>query len=137
MRRFFAPAHTYAERPSACFISGVASRMTRASKPTPAMTANISPFSRPTSSLRRAPLSPTSTAASMCFGMPRFDANRFAVPAGTIAMVAFDAGDDVDATLHHSVAAPDEDQICALLRARTEPVRGLAALGHLDARADR
>ena len=58
-----------------------------ASKPAPAMTANRSPFMLATSIARSRPSSPVTTAPSMSFGMPRLDASRFAVPAGTIATV--------------------------------------------------
>ena len=58
-----------------------------ASNPAPAITANRSPFMLATSTARLAPKSPVATAPSMSFGMPRLEASRFAVPAGTIAIV--------------------------------------------------
>ena len=48
--------------------------------------------------------------ASMSFGMPRFVASRFAVPAGMIATRRLRAREHVDAALHHAVAAPHEDR---------------------------
>ena len=61
------------------------SRVMRASRPAPAMTAKCSPFIFPRSSRRSRPESPTWTASPMSSGMPRFEAKRFAVPAGRIA----------------------------------------------------
>ena len=53
--------------------------------------------------------------------MPRLVASRLAVPAGRIASVASDAGQRVDAALHHAVAAPDEHEVGALLDALDAP----------------
>src|SRR6185503_11956696 len=41
------------------------------------------------------------------------------------------AGEDIDAPLHHSVAAPDEDQFGSVLERRTDPLRRQATLRHL------
>ena len=61
----------------------------RASKPAPAMTAKRSPLRRPTSMRRERPRrGRCRRPAPMSFGMPRFVASRFAVPAGMIATVA-------------------------------------------------
>ena len=67
------------------FNPASASRIIKASRPVPAITAKCSPFIRPTSSRRREPFSPTATASSRSFGMPRFVAKRLAVPAGRMA----------------------------------------------------
>ena len=73
---------------------------------------------------RARPASPISTASSMSFGMPRFVARRLAVPAGMIASVARVPASDVDASLHHPVAAPHEDQLGPWLRAPSRPASG-------------
>ena len=108
-----------------------ASRIIAASKPAPAMTAKRSPLNRPTSSCAAPPCSPTATASSMSLGMPRLVANRFAVPAGTIARLTLRAGEHVDAALHHPVAAPGEDQLRTLVERALDLRRRLAALRHL------
>ena len=102
-----------------------------ASKPAPAMTANRSPLKRPTSKRCRCPRRPSATACGMSFGIPRFDANRLAVPAGMIARSACEPGEDVDAPLNHPVAAPGEHELGALvesalyLRGRLPALRDL------------
>ena len=63
--------------------------------------------------------------------MPRFVANRFAVPAGTIASAHARAGEHVDAALHHPVAAPGEDELGALVERALDLRRRLLALRHL------
>ena len=62
---------------------------------------------------RRVPFSPISTASPRSFGMPRFVANRLAVPAGKMASATGAPADRVDDALHRSVAAPHEDEIGA------------------------
>src|SRR5436190_4581194 len=84
-RRFFSPDQTYATRPRRSFRPPSASRIMAASIPDPAITANRSPLSRPTSILRRSPRRPTSTASSMSSGSSKFVASRFYVPAGSTA----------------------------------------------------
>ena len=42
------------------------------------------------------------------------------------------SGEDVDAALDHAVAAPDEDQLRALVERRPDLLGSLAALVHLD-----
>ena len=86
-RRLRDPLHRYATRPSRSLRSS-ASRIIAASNPAPAITAKRSLPKRPTSRRRRSPRSPTATARSMSFGIPRLVANRFAVPAGTTARLA-------------------------------------------------
>ena len=70
------------------FMPRSASRIMRASKPAPAMTANRSPLTFPRSSSRWRPCSPIRTASAMSLGIPRFVARRLAVPAGMIATTA-------------------------------------------------
>jgi len=65
----FAPVHRYARRRRRIFKRESASLIIRASKPVPAMTANRSPLTTPTSRVRRDPWSPISTAAWMSRGM--------------------------------------------------------------------
>ena len=66
----------------------------------------------------------------MLLGMPTFDANRFAVPAGMMARLVSRAGELADAALDHPVAAPREDELGALLEDAPNARRRLAALGH-------
>ena len=127
----FVPVQTYARRPKRSLSPPSASLIICASKPAPAITAKRSSFMRPTSSVRRAPSSPMRTASSMSCGISRFEAKRLAVPAGTIAIVACGSGERVDAALHHSVAAPDEEQVGAFGEGALDLLRGLAALRHL------
>ena len=74
---------------------------------------------------------PDWTASPMSSGIPRFDANRFAVPAGRIASVASGACHGVDAALHHAVAAPGEDRLGAVRERLLDSLRRVLALGNL------
>ena len=74
---------------------------------------------------------PMRTASSRSCGMPRFDANRFAVPAGRIARVTGASADRVDAALHHAVAAPDEEQVGAVFEELRHFLRRQLALRDL------
>src|SRR5512132_3597997 len=87
IRAFFAPVHTYARRPTLSFNPASASRIIIASSPTPVITAKRSPFTLPTSSVRRPPWRPIRTHSPRSLGSSRFVANRLAVPAGRTARV--------------------------------------------------
>jgi hypothetical protein len=100
----------------------------RASTPTPAITAKHSPLTVPRSIRLRMPDSPICTAAGISSGMPRFDASRLAVPAGTIARVAVGAGESVDTALCQPVSAPGEDHFRAAGKSAAHVFRGLFAL---------
>ena len=63
--------------------------------------------------------------------MPRFEANRFAVPAGRIASVTGAPAERVDAALHHAVATPDEEEVGAGLEERRDLLRSELALRDL------
>ena len=129
---FLAPVRMYAARPRRFLSAPSASRIISASSPAPAMTAKCSPLIRPRSSGRRAPCNPTVTAAAMSFGMPRFDANRFAVPAGMIARSAFEPRNGVDAPLHHAVAAPHEHDVGAGVECFVHASGGELRLRHFE-----
>ena len=98
-------------------------------------TAHRSP--RPTSMVRRAPCSPTSTAARRSMGMPRLCASRLPVPAGRIASVAALGADRVDAALHHAVAAPDEHEIGSLVESPSARTRARTCSSAPRTRSDR
>ena len=72
-----------------------------------------------------------STAASRSFGMPRFVARRFAVPAGMIARATSDPATRVGAALHHPVTAPHEDELRAFVERVPHTLGRLPALGDL------
>ena len=101
------------------------------------MTAKCSPFIFPTSSRFSRPWSPTATASAMSSGMSRFDAKRFAVPAGRIASRASVPAIDVDAALHHAVATPDEDRLGAVGQCLLDALGRVACSSGPRSRADR
>ena len=69
--------------------------------------------------------------ASMSVGMPRFVANRFAVPAGMTARRASSPGELADAAPDGAVAAPGEDEVGALVERPPHLLRRPLGLGHL------
>ena len=117
-RRCLAPVHTYAARPNRSLSARSASRIISASRPVPAMTANRSPLTRPTSIVRRAPCNAdvdrglqvdrdAEVAGEQVAGTRRQDRQRD----GRVA-------DRVDAALDHAVAAPHEQEVGAVAERR-------------------
>ena len=92
------------------------------------MTANRSPLKRPTSRRRRSPCSPISTASPMSLGIPRLRCEQVRCASRDDREACLRTGEDVDAALHHPVAAPGEDEVRAVVRARAADLAGAARL---------
>ena len=95
------------------------------------MTANASPFTRPTSSFRRAPVRPIVDRVLDRAGDPEIRREQVGGACRYHGDPGLRADDRVDAALHHPVAAPHEDQVRTRLQRPANLLRRLAALRHL------
>ena len=129
--RFFAPAHTYAVRPKWRFSSGLASRMTRASKPTPAMTANVTIQSAHVQ-LATLAREPDLDSGVDVLGNPEVRRKEVRGARRQDRDGCVGSGNDIDTALDHPITAPDEDRISALFERSAKLFGSLAALGNLE-----